>query len=69
MSLEDRNVAVNLRTVSLGDALSYPDYVAVFLLFQLHKSIKNAEMKLVQECILHELHLKKCTLSLIYSTV
>ena len=64
LSLEDRDVAVNLSTMSLRDALGNPDYVAIFLLFELHKSIENAEVKLVQECILHQLHLAKCTLIL-----
>jgi len=57
---ENRNVAVNLSTMSLRNALSNPDDVAILLLFQLDERIENSKMKLVHECILHQLHLHKC---------
>jgi len=56
--LEYRNVAVDLSTMSLRHTLCNPDDVAVFLLFQFHKSVENAKMKLVHKCFRHQFHLQ-----------
>lgn len=51
--LEYRNVAVDLRTVSLGDTFCDPDDVAVFLFTEFHIRVEDAEMELVHERLLH----------------
>lgn len=55
--LEDRNVAVDFGSVTLCYALSDPDDVANLLLLQLDIGVEDAELELVHERVLHQLHL------------
>lgn len=55
--LEDRNVAVDFGSVTLCYALSDPDDVANLLLLELDVGIEDAELELVHERVLHQLHL------------
>lgn len=56
-SLEDGDVVVDLGTVPLGDALGNPHNVATLLLLELHKSVENTKVELVQEGQLVQFHL------------
>lgn len=55
--LEDRNVVVDLGAVPLGDALGDPHNVSALLLLQLDVGVENAEVELVEEGQLVQLHL------------
>lgn len=55
--LEDRDIIVNLGAVALGNTLSNPHNVATLLLLELHKSIEDTKVELVQEGQLVQLHL------------
>lgn len=54
---EDRNVVVDLGAVPLGDALGDPHDVPALLLLQLDVGVEDAEVELVEEGQLVELHL------------
>lgn len=56
-ALEDGDVVVNLGAVALGNALGNPYDVATFLLLELHKSVENTKVELVQEGQLVQFHL------------
>lgn len=56
---EDGNVVVDLSTVPLGDALCDPDDVPALLLLQLDVGVENAEVELVEEGKLVQLHLQE----------
>ena len=56
--LEDGNVVVDFGTVPLGDALGDPDDVPTLLLLQLHVGVEDAEVELVEEGQLVQLHLR-----------
>lgn len=55
--LEDGNVVVDLGAMPLGDALSDPHDVSALLLLQLDVGVENAEVELVEEGQLVQLHL------------
>lgn len=55
--LEDWNVVVDLGAVPLGDALGDPHDVPALLLLQLDVGVENAEVELVEEGQLVQLHL------------
>lgn len=55
---EDGNVVVDLSAVPLGDALGDPDDVPALLLLQLDVGVENAEVELVEEGQLVQLHLQ-----------
>ena len=42
----------------LRDALGDPDDVAILLFLQLDEGVEDAKVKLVHECVLHQLYLK-----------
>lgn len=54
---EDGNVVVDLGAVPLGDALGDPHDVPALLLLQLDVGVENAEVELVEEGQLVQLHL------------
>lgn len=55
--LEDGDIVVDLGAVALGDALGNPHDIATLLLLELHKSIEDTKMELVQEGQLVQFHL------------
>ena len=55
--LKDGNIVVDLGAVPLGDALGDPDDVPALLLLQLDVGVEDAEVELVEEGQLVELHL------------
>ena len=56
--LEDGYVVIDFGTVPLGDALGDPDDVSTLLLLQLHVGVEDAEVELVEEGQLVQLHLR-----------
>lgn len=53
----NRYVVVDLRTMSLRDALSYPDDIAHLLLLQLDERVEGTEVELVKVRLHIQLHL------------
>jgi len=51
---EDRNVAVNLGSMSLRNAFGDPNDVAVLLFLEPNIGVENAKVELVQERLLHQ---------------
>lgn len=58
---EDGDVVVDLGAVPLGDALGDPHDVPAFLLLQLDVGVEDAEVELVEEGQLVQLHLQGAT--------
>lgn len=57
-NLKDGNVVVDLGAMPLGDALGDPDDVPALLLLQFDVGVENAEVELVEEGQLVQLHLQ-----------
>ena len=49
--LHDWYIVVDSGSMLLGHTLGYPNYVAVFLLFELQKRVEYAKAKLSHKCI------------------
>lgn len=64
LSLEDRNVIIDLGTMFLCNTFRYPDDVTAFLLFQFQIRVENAEMELLDECKHIQFHLESETSSI-----
>lgn len=59
MFLQDGNVIIDFAAMPLSNALSNPNYVTSFLLFQFDESIKDAEVELMKICLNIQFYLKK----------
>ena len=57
--LQDRNVVINLSSLSLSDALGDPHNVPTFLLLQFNVRVENTVVKLLHEAVHVELDLKE----------
>jgi len=57
-ALKQRNVAVDFGTMSLRNTLGNPYNVSIFLLLELDVCVENSKVKLIHECILHQLNLR-----------
>lgn len=58
-ALDDGNVVVDLRLLSLSDALGDPDDVTYLLLLQFEVGVKYTKVELLQERKYIQLHLSK----------
>ena len=56
---ENRNVVINLGSVSLCNTLGDPDNITTFLLLQTNVRVENTKMKLLHERLDIDLHLFK----------